>query len=161
MNKISSFKIIVYLLLFLALVYLRWSQQILSIIQAESLNSNAHFYGKKLADNYYTYSILDFHRLEVQRRPLILFFYSTSCASCQTQENLLVKGSKRSKPRIPVILRVNTDIDASEAERELSRSYRVSATPTILALDSDTNAVQRYMDLADEQMLQKMFTEIW
>jgi len=159
MNKISYLKNICIIFLLVFLIYLRWRQQIFSLATKELNISPAHFYGRKLADHYYTYSVLDFHRLEVLRLGVILFFNSTSCDSCRMLETRLVHAAVRSK-KFPVILRVNIDAFASEPEQQVALTYRVSHAPTILIIDSDTNVVHRYIDLVDEPTLLKMFADL-
>lgn len=127
----------------------------------EIVLANNSFIGKQIAKNYYEFSVIDYHRFLIQKKPFVIFFYSQNCDSCQQQNRWLMEMPWQSAARDMPILRVNFQVsNSTKQENDLAKTYRVTQVHTFVAVDRDSNPVIYLQGTQDLNGITKLFTDI-
>ncbi len=96
------------------------------------------FYGQKLAENYYEFNIIDYHRMLIFNQPFLLFFFSDNCNECTRENQIIHDFAKTGLAKDKIIIRVNYySNNKFITENELINTYKISRSNILVAVDKD------------------------
>lgn len=145
MNKKIILKLALGILFVVAFLqfYTREQTQLRLEDRQSTITQDDRFQGKKLGENYYEFSLIDYHRLLIQDRPFILYFFANWCEDCERQHRMIeetVNAGRLDK----VFLRVNfADTNTDETEKTIGEAYKIKEPNMFIGLDKDSNPVIR------------------
>ena len=130
------------------------------IVMSPSAQSQ-EFFGKQIAKNYYEFSILDYHRMLIQKKPFLLSYYSPACSDCEKQDEILIHLKAQENLKETPIFRVNIgNKNRDEQIKIIASTYRYEETPTLIFVDRDSNPVEVLTGMPSEAKLENLLGKI-